>query len=217
MKRKLLLFLVIIGVSMLTLPFTNLLFSSHLDRRSLTQSFLFNGDGVASLFARMTYPLGISKDSRVLIGRNNWLYLDSEYQEKPTEPNERKGEQNLGLRIGAALERWNTFFAANKVRVFRYLLLLIKSVSSLNFYLPGQSLKNRFSSKASFQNQLVACISIPVNSFYAKSQNTQVPFTIKLIPIGMPWVRDWPFRHLQARWVSARLKFVGLILRYLTY
>lgn len=149
MKRKLLLFLVIIGVSILTLPLTNLLFSSHLDRRILTQSFLFNGDGVASILARMTYPLGISKDSRVLIGRNNWLYLDSEYQEKPTEPNERKGEQNLGLRIGAALERWNTFFAANNVRVFQ-IFIAPNKVSIYPEFLPTWAIPKKSILKQGF-------------------------------------------------------------------
>jgi alginate O-acetyltransferase complex protein AlgJ len=119
MKRKLILFLVIAGVSSLTVPLSNLLLSPHIDRSTFTQSSLFNGDGVASILARMTYPLGISKDPRVLIGRSNWLYLDSEYQQKSAQPIDVSRSQNLGLRIGAALEQWNTFFATKHIKVFQ--------------------------------------------------------------------------------------------------
>ena len=119
MKRKLILFLVIAGTSFLAIPLTNLLFSSHIDRNTFKQNILFNGDGVSSIFAKVLYPLGISQDPRVLIGRSNWLYLDSEYQERIARPSNLTTSQNLGLRIGSALEQWNAFFAAKNVKVFQ--------------------------------------------------------------------------------------------------
>jgi hypothetical protein len=122
MKRKLILFLVIAGLSFLIIPLTNLLLSSHIDRNTFKQNILFNGDGVSSIFAKVLYPLGISQDPRVLIGRSNWLYLDSEYQEKITQPSDVSSSQNLGLRIGAALEQWNAFFLAHHIPVFQILI-----------------------------------------------------------------------------------------------
>jgi hypothetical protein len=127
MKRKLILFLVIAGLSFLAIPLTNLLFSSQIDRNIFKQNVLFNGDGVSSIFAKVIYPLGISQNPRVLIGRSNWLYLDSEYQEKITQPSEVSGSQNIGLRIGAALEQWNAFFFAHHIPVFQILVAPNKS------------------------------------------------------------------------------------------
>lgn len=122
MKRKLILFLVIASLSFLAIPLTNLFFSPHIDRTSFKQSVLFNADGVSRLFAKVIYPFGISQDPRVLIGRNNWLYLDSEYQDKNSLANEGSDPQNLGPRIGAALERWNSFFLAHHIPVFAILV-----------------------------------------------------------------------------------------------
>jgi alginate O-acetyltransferase complex protein AlgJ len=122
MKRKLILFLVIAGLSFLAIPLTNLFFSSQIDRNAFKQGALFNADGVSSLFAKVIYPLGISQDSRVLIGHNNWLYLDSEYREKRAQVSDTGSSQNLALRIGAALEQWNAFFLAHHIPVFEILI-----------------------------------------------------------------------------------------------
>jgi alginate O-acetyltransferase complex protein AlgJ len=122
MKRKLILFLVIAGLSFLAIPLTNLFFSSQIDRNTFKQSVLFNADGFSSLFAKVIYPLGISQDSRVLIGHNNWLYLDSEYREKRAQVSDTGSSQNLALRIGAALEQWNAFFLTHQIPVFAILI-----------------------------------------------------------------------------------------------
>jgi hypothetical protein len=122
MKRKLILFLVIAGLSFLIIPLTNLLFSSHINRNTFKQNILFNADRVSSIFAKVIYPLGMSQDPRVLIGRSNWLYLDSEYQEKIAQPSDVSSSQDLGLRIGAALEQWNAFFLAHQIPVFEILI-----------------------------------------------------------------------------------------------
>jgi alginate O-acetyltransferase complex protein AlgJ len=136
MKRKLILFLVIAGLSFLIIPLTNLLLSSHIDRNTFKQNILFNGDGVSSIFAKVIYPLGISQDPRVLIGRSNWLYLDSEYQEKIAQPSDLSSSQDLGLRIGAALEQWNAFFLAHHIPVFQILIAPNKA-SIYPEFLPG--------------------------------------------------------------------------------
>jgi len=122
MKRKLIVFLVTAGLSFLAIPLANLFLSPQIDRNTFKQRVLFNGDGISSLFAKAIYPLGISQDSRALIGYNNWLYLDSEYQDKNTPVSDVKSLQNLGLRIGAALEQWNAFFLAHQIPVFAILV-----------------------------------------------------------------------------------------------
>jgi len=122
MKKKLIIFLVLASLSFLAIPLTNLLLSPQIDRQSFKQSVLFNGDRISSWFAQVIYPLGISQDSRVLIGQSNWLYLDAEYQEKIAHAGSLTASQDLGQRIGAALEQWNAFFLAHHIQVFQILI-----------------------------------------------------------------------------------------------
>lgn len=126
MKRKVVIFLSAVLLSLLIVPAINILDAPSRDVIKWRERlFLFNMDFLSRWEARLLYPLGISTNPKqVIIGRDSWLYLGYMYKQKKTVDQNPPTEADfaLGKKIGAAAEAWDAFLATKGVKLFRIMI-----------------------------------------------------------------------------------------------
>ncbi|MDD5410126.1 MAG: hypothetical protein PHF31_01725 [Methylobacter sp.] len=126
MRRRLVIFLSAVLLSLLIVPVVNLL--STPSRKAIKwrdKSFLYNMDFASRWTARFIYPFGISTNpNQVIIGRDGWLYLGDQYEQTlsidrrpPT-----SADIELGKQIGAATEAWDAYLSSKGVKLFRIMI-----------------------------------------------------------------------------------------------
>ena len=126
MRRRVVIFLSAVLLSLLVVPAINILSTQSCDASKWRKSaFLYNTDFASRLIARSLYPLGISTEpKKVIIGRNNWLYLGDEFQKTRTVDRRPPTEADflLGKQIGAATEAWGAYLSSEGVKLFRIMI-----------------------------------------------------------------------------------------------
>lgn len=126
MKRRIVIFLSAVLLSLLVVPVINILSKSSRDEIKWWEiTFLYNMDFASRWAARLLYPLGISMDpEQVIIGRKDWLYLGDKYNY--TRSVDRRpstlADIELGKQIGAATQAWDAYLSSKGVKLFRIMI-----------------------------------------------------------------------------------------------
>lgn len=127
MKQRVLLFITMVLLLLALVPAVNLSsFDGHKKKhvKWWKKPALYNIDFMLPYICRLLYPLGISMDHNVVIGKNHWLYIgDSKtyangiYRLKPT-------EQDLEVinQISIAFHAWDKWLKQHGVRVYKIML-----------------------------------------------------------------------------------------------
>lgn len=108
------------------MPVVNIIFAPNLDAiKWKSKYFLYNVDFVASLAAKLFYPLGISTSpDQVIIGRDDWLYLGDQYDQTLSVHRRPpiSSEVERGKQIGASSVAWDSYFSSKGVKLFRIMI-----------------------------------------------------------------------------------------------
>jgi alginate O-acetyltransferase complex protein AlgJ len=125
-KRRIVIFLSVVLLSLLVVPLANILFAPNRDAIKWQQkTFLYNIDFVSRWLAKVLYPFGISTDPKqVIIGYDDWLYLGDQYNQTLSVDRRRptSADVELGKQIGAAIVAWDAYFASKGVKLFRIMI-----------------------------------------------------------------------------------------------
>lgn len=126
MKRRIVLFLAAVLLSLLVVPAINILSVPSLDAIKWRKTdFLYNMDFASRWVSRSLYPLGISTNPKqVIVGRGDWLYLGDQYAQTLTVDRSLPIEADiaLGKQIGAATRAWDAYLSRKGVKLFRIMI-----------------------------------------------------------------------------------------------
>ena len=122
MKRKTLIFIGTVFLTILIVPLITIISAPNLDAiKWKEKTFLYNMDFASKWTARTLYFLGISLDpNQMIIGRDGWLYLGDRHEKTLTVDRRIPTEEDilLGHRIGASIKAWDFFLAGKGVKAF---------------------------------------------------------------------------------------------------
>ena len=126
MRRRVLIFLLVVLFCLAVAPITNFLTRKNLNEKSwLNKKFLYNMDFTSKWLSLALYQIGISTDpGQVVIGREGWLFLGDNYKQSQTVSRRGKTSDDLiiGQKIGDATIAWDHWLASKGVRLFRVMI-----------------------------------------------------------------------------------------------
>lgn len=127
MKGKVFLFSAIVIISLSILPAYNIANKPQLfknNRVSLKARNLYNMDAIESLLGSIAYDYGVSLEpSKVLIGKDGWLFLGNSFVDTLTKKTE-GATSYLGNidKVHSTMLEWNAYFADNGVESFKVII-----------------------------------------------------------------------------------------------
>ncbi len=131
MKRKIIILLSGVVLSLTIIPATNIFNAKHSEVVKFDDiSFLYNMDIEAGWLAKCLYFFGVSTiPKKVIVGRDGWLYLGDEYNKTISVGRYPLTKTDIALdqKIDSAVEAWDKYFAAKGVKLFRIMIAPNKS------------------------------------------------------------------------------------------
>lgn len=125
MRRRIILFLSAVLLSLLVAPAVNILSAPDITAVKWQTKHLYNMDFASKSLSRILYPLGISIDPRqVTIGREGWLFLGDAYEQTLTLDRcaPTQAQWIAARRTDAALDALEAYLSRQGVKLFRIMV-----------------------------------------------------------------------------------------------